>query len=266
MKLKKGVEIEKHFDGHGKAVGKLEKKETVDSTLYVGQQRDAWLVKYSDGHEEHFEEEELRSGKEGPAPTGRDGKPVLIVRHLPERKAICDALKPGFDYLESRIDGTCNAQYSLVEMYELCRVARAFDPNFAAAHVTPAFVDAMSAITPLRALGMLADLKQQLPAYLATATAAPILDKKSVDDYSEAVLKWWRSNGNAFPAWALAARIVFAMSPNSASCERVFALLKNLFGDEQMSALSDYLRAALIVELQQAGYRLTDVRVHMWAG
>jgi hypothetical protein len=40
--------------------------------------------------------------------------------------------------------------------------------------------------------------------------------------------------------WALAARIVFAISPNSASCERVFALL-NLFGDQQATALADYL-------------------------
>ena len=42
-------------------------------------------------------------------------------------------------------------------------------------------------------------------------------------------------------------RIVFAISPNSASCERVFALLKNLFGEQQMSALADYVQAALML-------------------
>ena len=31
-----------------------------------------------------------------------------------------------------------------------------------------------------------------------------------------------------------------AVSPNSASCERVFSLLKNLFGEQQMAALADY--------------------------
>ena len=41
--------------------------------------------------------------------------------------------------------------------------------------------------------------------------------------------------------------IVFAISPNSASCERVFALLKNLFGEQQMSALADYVQAALML-------------------
>ena len=37
------------------------------------------------------------------------------------------------------------------------------------------------------------------------------------------------------------------MSPNSASCERVFALLKNMSGDEQMSSLADYIQAALML-------------------
>ena len=73
-------------------------------------------------------------------------------------------------------------------------------------------------------------------------------DKTSVNDYTEAILGWWRAaNCSAFPAWALAARIVFAISPNSASCERVFALLRNLFGESQMSSLADYIQAALML-------------------
>lgn len=248
MELKKGVKVEKHFHGHGLATGTLQKLEEVDSTLYPGQERDAWLIKYTDGHTEHYEEEELRSAKYGPVPNGEDGKPVLLVRNLAQRTAICDALGPGFDYLEARLTGQgCDAQYSLAEMYELCRAARAFDPSFAKNQVNAAFVDGMSAITPLNALGMLADLKLQLPQYLAAAANAPSFDKGSVADYSDAVLGWWRDNGTAFPAWALAARVVFAISPNSASCERVFSLLKNLFGDEQMSALADYIQAALML-------------------
>lgn len=245
MELKKGVKLEKHFDGHGTAVGTLNKKERVNSELYPGQECDAWLTTYEDGHEEHYEEEELRSGKYGPVPNGTDGKPVLIVRDLPERKAICDALTPGFNYLEARIMGTCDAQYSCVEMYELCRVVRAFDPNFASAHVTANFINAMSVITPLRSLGMLDALKQELPQYLSAAATAPSFDKASVRDYSDAILVWWRNNGKSFPAWALAARITFALSPSSASCEHVFALVKRLFGEQQLRSLKDYIQAAL---------------------
>ena len=150
--------------------------------------------------------------------------------------------------MEARITGQgCDAQYSLIEMYALCRAARAFDPSFAKDHVDAAFVDGMSTITPLNALGMLADLKLQMPQYLAAAANAPAFNKGSVADYSDAILGWWRDNSSTFPAWALGARIVFAVSPNSASCERVFALLKNLFGEEQMSALADYVQASLML-------------------
>ena len=65
------------------------------------------------------------------------------------------------------------------------------------------------------------------------------------------MLKWWRSNGNSFPAWATAVRIVFALSPNSAACERVFSLLKRMFGDERMSALADYVRATLMLRFNE---------------
>ena len=94
---------------------------------------------------------------------------------------------------------------------------------------------------------MLVSLKQQVPQYVSAAANAPTFNKGSVADYSKTILDWWRTNGTSFPAWALAARIVFAVSPNSASCERVFALLKNLFGDEAMRALADYLQAGLML-------------------
>ena len=60
-----------------------------------------------------------------------------------------------------------------------------------------------------------------------------------------------RDNCKTFPAWALAARIVFAISPNSASCERVFALLKNLFGEEQSLSLADYVQASLMLNYNE---------------
>ena len=33
----------------------------------------------------------------------------------------------------------------------------------------------------------------------------------------------------------------------SQACERVFSLLKNMFGDQQLEALADYIRAALLL-------------------
>ena len=57
----------------------------------------------------------------------------------------------------------------------------------------------------------------------------------------------WRTNGTSFPVWALAARVAFAISPSSAACERVFALLKEMFTEEQQRTLSDILEATLML-------------------
>ena len=50
-------------------------------------------------------------------------------------------------------------------MYAICRVVRAFYSNFAAAHVDVAFIDSMTVITPLLGVGLLANMKRDLPQY-----------------------------------------------------------------------------------------------------
>ena len=44
-----------------------------------------------------------------------------------------------------------------------------------------------------------------------------------------------------------AAEIVFAFTPNSAAAERVFSLLKAMFGDQQLGALADIIQTALML-------------------
>ena len=79
------------------------------------------------------------------------------------------------------------------------------------------------------------------------AAAAPAFERSDVTAYTDAVLTWWRTNAGAIAHWALAARIVFAISPNSASCERVFSLLNLMYGDQQISTLADSIRAGLML-------------------
>jgi hypothetical protein len=61
------------------------------------------------------------------------------------------------------------------------------------------------------------------------------------------VLKWWRINSPTIPTWAKAARIIFSMSPNQCGSERVFSLLKSMFGKDQNSALADYVQGSLML-------------------
>ena len=71
----------------------------------------------------------------------------------------------------------------------------------------------MAAITPLRSIDMLDQLKQEAPLYRAAAHSAGAFDKSSVADYTDAMLTWWRTNGGSFPVWALAARMCSPRRP-----------------------------------------------------
>ena len=85
---------------------------------------------------------------------------------------------------------------------------------------------------------------------LALARPGVVIDHtegKEDHAFTEQVLKWWATNGSKFPAWAEAAQIVFAFSPNSAAAERVFSLLKLMFGDQQTTALADIIQSALML-------------------
>jgi hypothetical protein len=90
-------------------------------------------------------------------------------------------------------------------------------------------------------------LKRELPAYL-TKCAGTAFDHTDVAKFTKDVLLWWANNGKEFPTWALAVQIVGSLTPNSAAAERVFSMLKLMFGDMQMTALMDMIQAALMLK------------------
>ena len=71
------------------------------------------------------------------------------------------------------------------------------------------------------------------------------------------VLKFWRANNPKFSSWAIAARMVFAIKPSSASVERVFSLLKSMFKKEQLSSLADLVQGSIILNYNQP-FRWTE--------
>ena len=114
-----------------------------------------------------------------------------------------------------------------------------------AQYVNPALVDALVTIPPLAE--HVPALKRELPAYL-TKCAGTAFDHNDVDEFTKSVLPWWANNGKEFPTWALAMQIVGSFTPNSAAAERVFSMLKLMFGDAQMSSLMDMIQAALMLK------------------
>ena len=90
-------------------------------------------------------------------------------------------------------------------------------------------------------------LKDELETYRQAASTAGSINHGDHKEFTEGVLSFWKTNGTKMKAWATAAKIVFAIPPTSAASERVFALLKAMFSDTQIHAISDYIEAALML-------------------
>jgi hypothetical protein len=96
----------------------------------------------------------------------------------------------------------------------------------------------------------LPELKRELPTYLANC-AGVVIDHADVGEFTAAVLGWWASHGPSVPTWAQAVRIIGSFNVNSAAAERVFSALKRMFGDAQMTTLSYYIQAALMLHFNK---------------
>ena len=195
------------------------------------------MVNFSDGQDlEYDTEHEIRQ--------------VLDVTKMEQWAPLVAKLKDGFGYLENRLTDNCDSPYHCQEQHAATALLRVFDPSFAdanSASIDAAFVESLAAIDPLAAHGLLDKMKHELPFYLAAAQGFTV-DHSDVKEFTAKVLKWWAcADKSRFPTWALAARIVFAFTPSAAASERVFSLLKNMFGADQKACLADYIQAALML-------------------
>ena len=66
--------------------------------------------------------------------------------------------------------------------------------------------------------------------------------------FTDAILTWWRTNHPIIPTWARAARIVFSLQCSSAASERVFSLVQDMFGTDQLATLADQLQGAAMLK------------------
>ena len=217
-----GMPYNKYFKG------KITKVGTGDPTLYT--------IRYEDGTTLNAEDHELR--------------PWLPVASKPEYIKYSRYALGAFSYLERRITNDCAEAYHFADNYHTWELARFFNPAWAAEHLNGCMVDSLIDLASIRHHALLEELRAEAHDYL-TACVGVSIDESDIHIFTDNVLAWWRANGQKFPTWAKAARMVFALTPNSASAERVFSMLKHMFGDTQGGALGDYVEAALMLKYNQ---------------
>lgn len=81
-------------------------------------------------------------------------------------------LPDAFDYLETRLTDTCEPRYHCAEMYNTLKLARAFNPNYAATSLDMQGVGALIGIKPLAGLNYIPALQREAAAYLTAAQQA----------------------------------------------------------------------------------------------
>ena len=128
----------------------------------------------------------------------------------------------------------------------MLRLVTVFDPSIAAEKLTAEWVAEMSMIAPFDYHEVVQGLEEERMKYVTLAQGCTF-DRSDIVQYTKDILLWWANHRQEVPTWARAARIVFAFSPNSAACERVFSLLKTFFGSKQDNSLSDYIEGSLML-------------------
>ena len=192
-------------------------------------------VVYEDNDEEDMDVDELLALLREHASSLFDGVVAGII--------------PAFDYLESRLTGYCGPVYSSCKhSYLICELVQLLDLSYIAENdINAELVARLNEIVPFAAKdGLVASLQRDLHLYVAAASGFSI-DHSNTNAFTEGVLGWWRNHDGEVGAWDDAAQIVFAMAPSSAAAERLFSLLKTLFGSDQDSALADFIRGSLMV-------------------
>ena len=192
-----------------------------------------FMVKYSDGKTITSDENEVRRW--------------IRIHDSAEYQQYCGYASGAFTYLENRLTDNCAPAYHYKDVYKMWALARHFNPAHAAQFLLHTGVDELINITPLHYHGLIDGMKHEVHAYLA-ACANLFIDMSDIHVLTADVLLFWRRNHHKFPTWAKAARIIFAMTPNSAGAERVFSLMKAMFGDDRSLSLADLLEGSLMLK------------------
>ena len=147
------------------------------------------------------------------------------------------AIQPGWEYFTQTVMGAMGPQV------EIFKAARLFSPQ-QICQLRPVAndVDIVTSVAFLDDPALIANLKNELPMYLA---------KEDGIDNDVDPIGWWKANEADLPFWSAAAKLVLLMQPSSASSERVFSILTTTFGHLQDLALQDYIECSLMLQFNK---------------
>ena len=149
-------------------------------------------------------------------------------------KCARQCIKPALDYYKEHLQADI-----ISTPLKAFKAARLFDPHYLNKVKPQSVALTTLSVFPFVTEPLLSDLKQEFPLYVAAAEDI---------SFDCETLMFWKQYANNIPKWKEAVAKIILLQPSSAAAERVFSLLKNSFGDQQLSALEDYIETSLIIQ------------------
>ena len=158
------------------------------------------------------------------------GSPAVFQQWVDYAKA---CVRPGLQYFLDKFSQDLRGSVAAFKAARLFLPQKVIElkPDAAA-------VDSLQAF-PFFKESVLADLKSELPSYLAKAA--------DIDSGFDP-LEWWKTYNVDLPHWSAAAADVLVVQPSSAAAERIFSLLKAYFGPQQDTTLNDCIQTSLMLQ------------------
>ena len=145
-------------------------------------------------------------------------------------------VRPAIDYFLRRFN---HQEGDLLPLVRAFKATRLCSPHFVnETRPTHVQVDALREFPALNTDAVIAELKEELPAYVVAAE-----DVRTDISTPE----WWL-NKQHLPAWKKAAKLILTIQPSSAAAERVFSLLQAATSSQQSRLLEDSLQLAIMLQ------------------
>ena len=134
--------------------------------------------------------------------------------------------------------------------YRACRLVQ---PGFIAVNTLDALEEELLHLNSLPHLAQrIPMLTAELPAYKAIVNNANIQDVQLIHDGAKIAWTFWRRNALRLPEWFHAACEVALVATSSASVERIFAVHRQVFTDQQEMTLEDRRASCVMIRYNRA--------------
>ena len=172
------------------------------------------------------------------------------------QEAARSILRPAINYFNKKFDQINGALADQMKFYKILRYANPFavQRSIASTQLDVAAFRQTLVSLDWFTIAEIDDIVGDLPLYIEAVSTDRLMPVSEEDELEHIVIFWKanKSNFGAFKEVFVAYALTFV--PSSAAAERVFSILKRFFGNNQNSALEDYIEYSVMLSFNKRAF------------